>query len=227
MRWKSIVGLFVMACVCVSGRAHAQEPPPIGALGDELPQQRQWRVGGFIGAAHNSPITPALGATPGRDHLFVGLQAQTTIMHIRSLRVSYGAQVVPALVVRGRTAPLGYEYGFPTDADGLIPGSNHTYAFGLAPFALEVAAPLGSRVGVYGATAAGLLIFTRPFPVPEAHQANFTLEYGAGVLIRTGDRRWIQAGYKFHHLSNAFYSMVNPGLDAHVFYLGFWQGIGR
>lgn len=219
--------MLMAVCLLFADSAIAQVAAEQTALGQEAPQQRQWRVGGFLGAAHNSPVNPALGVTPGRDHFFIGLQAQTTILNLRALRVSYGAQVVPALVVRGRTAPIGYEYAFPTDRDGLIPGSNHTYAFGMSPFALEVAAPLGSRVGVYVATAAGLLIFTRPFPVPEAQQANFTLEYGGGVLVRTGDRQWIQAGYKYHHLSNAFYNLVNPGLDAHVFYLGFLQGVGR
>lgn len=27
--------------------------------------------------------------------------------------------------------------------------------------------------------------------------------------------------------ANAFYNMVNPGLDANMFYVGFWQTIGR
>lgn len=225
--------LFSLSLLSAVPAANAQAPAQtadtqaIGALGQESQQNRQWRVGGFVGAAHNSPVTPALGVTPGRDHLFIGLQAQTTILNVRALRLSYGAQIVPALIVRGRTAPLGYRYIRGTDEDGTIAGPNHAYAFGFSPFSLEVAAPLGNRVGVYAASTAGLLIFTRPFPVPEAQQANFTLEYGAGVLVRTGRRQWIQLGYKYHHLSNAFYSIVNPGLDANVFYVGYWRAIGR
>lgn len=197
----------------------------VDALGSEPRRTAPWRIGAFVGAAHNSPVNPALGVTPGRDHIFLGLQAQTTVLKLGAARVSYGVQVLPAVVVRGRTVPLGY-YG-PTDPRGFLPGSDHAYAFGLTPFALELAVPVVDRVGVFGAAAAGLLVFTRPFPLPDAQRANFTLEYGGGVLVRVGRMQWMQAGYKYHHLSNAFVAISNPGLDAHVFYVGYWRTIGR
>jgi hypothetical protein len=193
----------------------------IDALGSEPQPKGEWRFGAFAGRAHNSPINDRLGQTPGRDHLFFGLQAQTTVLKIGAARLSWGVQLLPVVVVRGRSAPRGY-FG-ETDEDGLIPGDNTTYAYGFSPFAIELAVPLGTRLGVYGAGAGGLITFRKPFPVPEAHSTNFTIEWGGGLSWRVGRRTWVQAGYKYHHLSNAFYRQVNPGLDAHVVYGGFWK----
>lgn len=197
--------------------------PRVDALGSEPAPKGQWRLGAFVGAAHNSPIHPRLGTTPGRDHLFVGLQLQTTVLKIGGSRLSYGVQALPAVVIRGRTAPIYYTGPF--DDEGLVPGPDTAYAFAFSPFAVELAVPLGSRIGIYGATAGGLIFFSRPFPVPEAKKANFAIEYGGGLLVRVGDKTWVQAGYKYHHLSNAYRELVNPGIDAHVGYVGFWKAI--
>ena len=182
-------------------------------------------MGAFVGVARNSPINPRLGQTPNRDHLFLGLQAQTTVLKIGASRLSWGVQLVPLAIVKGRSAPRGYSG--PTDAEGLIPGDETAYAYGFSPFVIEYALPLGSRLGIFGAAAGGLIFFNKPFPVPEGKSNNFTIEYGGGVSLRVGRRTWLQAGYKYHHLSNAYRELVNPGLDGHVAYLGFWKGIGQ
>ena len=195
----------------------------IDALGSEPQPKGQWRIGAFVGAAHKSPVNPRLGQTPGRDHLFMGLQAQTTVLKIGSARLSWGVQLLPAVLVKGRSAPFGYEG--PVDSQGLIPGDDTTYAYGFSPFAIELAVPLGSRLGIFGAAAGGLIFFNQPFPVPEARSSNFAVEWGGGASLRIGRHTWLQAGYKYHHLSNAYYKRVNPGLDAHVGYLGFWKAL--
>jgi hypothetical protein len=102
---------------------------------------------------------------------------------------------------------------------------NTAYAFGFSPFAIELAVPVAGRVAVYGAAAGGLIFFNKPFPVPDAQSSNFTIEWGGGVLVRVGRRQWVQAGYKHHHLSNSYNSLVNPGLDANMFYVGFWRSL--
>lgn len=223
----AILVLLVGITVPLAASQEIQEPPKpkVDALGSEPRPGAPWRIGAFAGAAHNSPVTSRLGITPGRDHFFLGLQAQTTVLKMGATRVSYGVQVLPAVVIRGRTVPANY-YG-PTDEEGLLPGSNTAYAFGLSPFVIELAVPVAGRFAVFGATAGGMLIFTRPFPVPDAKQANFTIEYGGGALVRVGQKQWLVAGYKHHHLSNAYHALSNPGLDGNVIYLGFWKGLGK
>jgi hypothetical protein len=41
------------------------------------------------------------------------------------------------------------------------------------------------------------------------------------LLVRSGRDAWVQLGYKYHHLSNAYTAALNPGLDANVFYAGY------
>lgn len=178
-----------------------------------------WRVGAFVGVAHNSPAGNFLGITPGRDHLFVGLQALTTVLRLGPVRASYAVQFLPLVLIRGRTAPLYYDGNY--TPNGEIPEPNIAYAYGVSPFGFELALPLGHVISAYGAAAAGGLVFSRPFPVPEGTRINFTLEYGGGFLVHAGHSHWVQLGYKYHHLSNAYTGVENPGLDANVFYVGY------
>ena len=218
-------------CLCLllpSVSAHAQrrlKPAPAEAP-TEPDEPRTWEIGPWVGGARNSPATFFLGVTPGRNHLFLGVQAITPLRRTNSLRLSYVANILPLVVVTGRTAPIGY---FGTiAADGHLPGPARSYAFGAAPIGLEIASRDDRRVGVFGVGTAGALVFTRPFPVSEARRWNFTMELGGGVRLRTRGHQWIQAGYRFHHLSNAYTAEMNPGLDAHVFYASYlWRTARR
>jgi hypothetical protein len=178
-----------------------------------------WQVGPIAGIARNSPISTFLGTTPGRDHLFLGVQALTPILRFGPLHLSYGVQLLPVVLISGRGAPPNYRGNVTEDEE--IPGPSHAYAVGLSPFGIELATPQESRVSVLGAAAAGGLIFTRPFPVPEANQINFTLEFGGGLRVRTRAGEWVQLGYKYHHLSNAYLARSNPGVDANVLYASY------
>lgn len=205
---------------------------PAAVLGQSAPAAPQalpvarasqpWTVGAWIGAASNSPTTFLLGKTPGRDHLFLGLQLTRPIGQMRRFRLAYVVQVLPMVQVTGRTAPL--LYGGVVGPDGLLPEPERARAAGISPIGLELSTADWRRVSMFGAAAGGALVFNRPFPVVEAQRVNFTLEYGLGIRFRTTAGQWVQLGYKFHHLSNAFMARMNPGLDAHVVYGGYqWR----
>lgn len=213
---------FLLLGVPVAG-AQESNPSDSSSVVHANEASAQWLVGPFIGYAHNSPVSQLLGITPGRDHLFLGLQATTEILRLGPLRASYAVQLLPLVVISGRSAPLDYDGE--ESGRGLLPGPDRAYAVGASPFGFEIATATDRRVAVYGATAAGGLIFTRPFPVPEARQFNFTLEYGGGVMVRITQQRWLKLGYKYHHLSNAYTAKVNPGLDGNVFYAGYQWGV--
>lgn len=169
--------------------------------------------------ARNSP-DDVLGLTPGRNHYFLGAEASTRVLAAGPIHVYYSAQVLPMVLITGSTLPVGY---YPPPGG---PAPDETaYAFGVVPFGLEITTPVDRRVAIYAAGAGGIVFFTKPFPVPEADSRNFTVEYGGGVRVRTGKAQWVQVGYKFHHLSNAYTNLVNPGLDANVWYAGYKWGI--
>jgi hypothetical protein len=218
--WRSAL-LFLPTLLLLPRALDGQTNPSVepGTPATDSHEVGVWQVGPIIGIARNSPVRSNLGATPGRDHLFLGVQALTPILRFGSLHLSYGVQLLPLVLISGREAPVNYR-GRVTD-DGQIPGPPRAYAAGISPFGIELATPQKSRVSLSGAAAAGALVFTRPYPVPEANQINFTLEYGGAVRVRTGAGTWVQLGYKYHHLSNAYLARSNPGVDANVWYASY------
>jgi hypothetical protein len=176
-------------------------------------------VGIFVGGAHNSP-SARFGVTQGLSHRFLGLDAQTTVLRVGPLHVNYAVQLLPLVVISGRPHLVGYE-GVP----GAEPVNDRAYAYGISPFGFELSTPASARVALFGAVAAGGLIFSQPFPSPGAERVNFTLEYGGGALVRIGSAHWIRAGYKYHHLSNAYLARLNPGVDGNVLYAGYQWGV--
>jgi hypothetical protein len=58
--------------------------------------------------------------------------------------------------------------------------------------------------------------------VTDATALNFLVDFGGGVKWHPSGRCYgIELGYKFLHISNAFTTPVNPGVDNNVFYAGF------
>jgi hypothetical protein len=94
------------------------------------------------------------------------------------------------------------------------------YGVAAAPAGLRVEARPLPRVMVYGAAAAGVALFSRNVPVVDARRLNATAEWGGGLVVRAPGGAAVQAGYKYHHMSNAYTAPRNPGVDGHVLYAG-------
>jgi hypothetical protein len=101
-----------------------------------------------------------------------------------------------------------------------ITGYGPVYGAGVVPVALELRGRLHRRFDLVVGGSLGFLFFTRNVPVPDARALNGTFDAGAGVRFALDERRRIIAGYRFHHLSNAWSARQNPGLDAQLFYAG-------
>ncbi|MCC7054441.1 MAG: acyloxyacyl hydrolase [Gemmatimonadaceae bacterium] len=177
-----------------------------------------WQVGAYLGAARSSPGNGVLGTMPARDHVMLGLQAGTTVLRMGRVSINYIAQLLPLVVVSDRQAA---RFDADLDEAGLPRLPRRAYAFGVAPFGLELSTPAGRRVSAFLTSAGGGLIFSRAFPDVTGRRTNFTLEAGGGVRIRTGRDQWTQLGYKYHHLSNAGTAFANPGLDGNLVYAGY------
>lgn len=218
------LGAFVMAtATCYPAAPLAAQ----GAVDSGSTSSSVWRAGVFLGGASRTVTSANLGVTPGRQIAFLGLEASTPVLRVGGIRLAYAAQFLPVVALSGQSAPVGY-YATGSSAasggsanTGVVPGPYRTYAVGIVPFGLEMSSPDSRRLSVFGAIAAGGLLFQRPVPVPEANSINFTLEFGGGVRVRTAGGRWLQVGWKYHHLSNAYLARENPGVDAHVLYAGY------
>lgn len=227
---RIVLGAFALAAtLCACERALAQpansdaSPKAQSNASAAAFDRADWRIGPWVGRAAQSPVTRTLGTTPGRSHVFVGVQAFTPILRVRELHVSYVAQVLPLVRFQGRTPPVGYRGLVSTD--GLLPNGEVAYAVGISPFGVELTTRRSRRISAFAATSAGGLYFAKPYPIAESGRFNFTLEYGAGLLARVSDSRWLRVGYKYHHLSNAYTARENPGVDGNVWYGGFEWGL--
>ena len=167
----------------------------------------EWHLAPFLGYAQHSPVGDEWGITPDWNHLFLGIHLETTVLRLRRATLSYAPVVVPLL-------RLTHHPPDPHSAQEPV------YAIGLAPFGLKLALAFLGEHQVFGSGAVGGLWSTRPIPIPSARDFNVTLEWGGGVDIAVSKQHSLQVGYKFHHLSNAYTAITNPGLDGHVFFVG-------
>jgi hypothetical protein len=183
-------------------------------------------IGPYIGVARHSPVGRYLGVIPDRNHLFIGVQLTANIVRTRRWAFAYAPDLVPLLVVsdnpkyRRITRPGGRHF-LVTDGRGPVAG------VALSPIGFQTQLRAGSRWRPYVAGAAGIVWFTRAVPVAGSRAFNYTFEMGAGARWQYRPREALRLGYKFHHLSNAYTALRNPGLDATVFLVGYERTIDR
>ena len=192
--------------------AVAQEPTD--SLLHPLPP---WRLGAYVGVAVNSPGGSYLGVTTDRNHFLLGVRGVVPILRIGPVTVAYAADLVPIFIVwPNPTSTTAQSQG----------GDGPVWGVALAPLGLEGQVRVLRRLRFYAAGGVGIAQFTRPIPVVNSRAFNYTAEYGGGMLWEYRCGRWLQAGFKFHHLSNLHTAPENPGLDANLLYVGWHRLLG-
>jgi hypothetical protein len=99
-----------------------------------------------------------------------------------------------------------------------------TYAGGLSPLGQKVNFFPRRRLQPYLAANGGFLASTRDIPVDQSEMFNFTFEVGGGVQWYAGARRAWAVDYRYHHLSNGYRGIQNPGIDNGVVRLTYTFG---
>jgi hypothetical protein len=160
-----------------------------------------------------SPVSATLiGTTTDRRFFMAGFGYSYRCWIWPSVSIAYSGELIPTAIL---LQPEQYLPQF-------VPG-HAVYGFAVTP--LGFTADLGRHRKVYPflETDEGIIASSEPIPinVPGATGLNFLIDLGGGVRIKTGERHTISLGYKFLHISNAFTSAVNPGVDNNVFYAGF------
>ncbi len=225
----------VLACLALSmGEAVAQTraatdsleqvrvtSQPAARAGDLKPGTRS--LGAWLGLAHNSPLSTRLGTTHDRDLYLVGVRAGWLIASANYVALEYTVDLIPVAVTTGNP-----EYYLadrcrvgPCELADLVRTRHVVYGAGIAPIGLQLHVFRKLPVQLLLNASFGGFWFARPVPDPEATRFNFTADVGGAVKFVFAARRAVMAGYKYHHLSNGGLGGVNPGANAHVFYLGF------
>lgn len=173
------------------------------------------------------------GVAPSATHAFGGLhEDETRDRHLvlaafrygrvfaanRSVAWEYTLDAIPLALAGGniisavRATPEG----------AIISAQRETtYGAGVSPLGLQLNFSNQSKVKPFVHINAGLLVFNKPVPLPDAGRLAFTLEGGGGVRVFTSERHAVTLGVRLHHISNGDRSGSNRGLNEFVIYAGF------
>lgn len=240
-RYTLLVSIMVSAIL--AGTARAQ----VG--GDSLATRSVTHLDALIAADDRSPASrTSFGAWLGlsfdasttspnnsidRDFLVLGLRASRPLWVTGASRLSYVVEATPVMLLADPTrrappppdCPPGEFCNLRGGSSAMSPqraflAGRVSYGVGLAPLGVEL--ELGGRDhrlgGVLNLSGGGAYFMG---PIPGNTRFNFTAAGGAALQWRTGGRKRLVAGYKLYHMSNAGIGDLNPGLNAHLFYLSF------
>jgi Lipid A 3-O-deacylase (PagL) len=170
---------------------------------------------GFF-AGYSPASTTWIGTTTDRRLLLTGFQYSYTCWTAGFADISYTAGVLP-LTFLLQPAQGNYR----TSSPPVIP-AHSVYGAGVLPIGLT--AHFGRHVvRPFFAAHGGIYASTEPIPInaPDATGLNFLFDFGPGLSIQTGQHGAINVGYKFLHISNAYTTAFNPGVDNNVVFVGF------
>lgn len=115
---------------------------------------------------------------------------------------------------RSRTQPCGF-------FDVCVVGEPYaSFGAGVAPLAGEVHTSRTRRVSVALRVGGGAIAFSPAIPTPQGTRVNFIAQGGGSVTVRAARRLWLDAGWRYTHLSNGGRGAVNPGINAPLLSLG-------
>jgi hypothetical protein len=151
-----------------------------------------------------SPATATLiGTETDRRFAVAGFSYGYSCWAWNSVILSYTAGVMPAAI--------------------LIEPSHSVYGVGVTPVGFTLDFTRRHRLDPFVEFDGGIIASTEPIPErhPDATGLNFLFDLGGGIRWRVGTRRAVTLGYKFLHISNAYTTGFNPGVDNNVFYVGY------
>ncbi len=152
-----------------------------------------------------SPSSPTIiGTETGRRFALGGFSYSFRCWAWNSVSISYTGEIMPAAVL-------------------IQPGGRAVYGFAVTPLGFTMDFARRRTVHPFAEVNVGIIASTEPIPErqPDATGLNFLVDFGGGVRWKMGRRNALSAGYRFLHISNAFTTNFNPGVDNNVFYVGY------
>jgi len=151
-----------------------------------------------------------------RKFFIAALRYGRTLAANDSLALQYTLDAVPVAVATGTIASRT------TTPGGVTTFQRETaYGVGLTPLGLQLDFANGAKVHPFIHVNGGFLYFNKSVPIEDAGQFAWVGEAGGGVRIFTSERRAVNIGVRFHHISNGDRQGSNRGLNQFVIYAGF------
>ncbi len=209
-RWVivALIGLFA----CVPVLAQSDDNPFLLKRGDN-----EW---GFWagGSPKATTIFGGLHDDEADDRKFfvAALRYGRTLAANNSAALQYTLDVVPVAVATGTIVSRT------TSPTGVNTFRRETaYGAGFTPLGLQLDLANGSKVHPYVHVNGGFLYFNKSVPIEDSGRFAWVGEAGGGLRIFTSERRAVNFGVRFHHISNGDRQGSNRGLNQFVIYAGF------
>lgn len=159
-----------------------------------------------------------IGTTGDRRLTDVGLRYSRTLWEPGSnVSLRYTLDIIPVEILN-QPAYVACSGGY------CQTGRETVYGGGVNPLGLKLNFFRADQWQPFIASTAGFVASVERIPVdiPGGTLFNFTFDFQAGVqhFNSSRTRAWM-LGYKFQHISNAYRSSFNPGVDANVVFIGF------
>ena len=165
-------------------------------------------------AGYSPQSATLIGTTTDARFIGAGFEYSYRCWAWTPVSISFTAGVLPVAVQR---APAYATFLLQADSGRWV------YGFGVTPVGFTFDFARTRAIYPFFEIDAGIITSTEPIPlnVSNATALNFLVDFGGGVKLRPPGKRYgLEAGYKFLHISNAFTTPVNPGVDNNVIYLG-------
>ena len=151
-----------------------------------------------------------------RKFFIAALQYGRTLAANNSVALQYQFDLVPVAVATGTIVSRK------TSPSGVNTFERETaYGGGITPLGLQLDFRNGSKVHPFIHVNGGLLVFNKSVPIEDSGHLALVGEAGGGVRIFTSERRAVNIGVRFHHISNGDRTGSNRGLNQFVIYAGF------
>lgn len=203
MRIVCLIGVLICVCYCASAQTLERGDNEWGAWGGFSPKATTT----FEGLRDDE--------AEDRKFFLAAFRYGRTLAANNSLALQYTFDAVPVAVATGtivsRTTVAGAD----------VFQRETAYGAGLTPLGLQLDFANGSKVHPFVHVNGGFLYFNKPVPLEDSGQFAFVGEAGGGVRIFTSDKRAVNIGVRFHHISNGDRSGSNRGLNQFVIYAGF------
>jgi hypothetical protein len=179
--------------------------------------QKRWNEFGIWGGI-SFDATTLIGKTPDARFGNIGLRYGRVLLASKTVAFEWTIDAIPLSILSNKrfTAVPNGTGGFTVTQT-----RKSVYGWGLAPIGLKFNFRRNRRVQPFGQATGGFLYFNEQVPVAGAARFNFTFDFSGGVQIVNSNRRAFTIGYKYQHISNAYRSPINPGVDVQMIFAGF------
>ena len=211
----------ILALIFVLSAAELVFSPTARAQNDDYRLANN-EFGSWGGYSFDSPHV--FGASSHRRLALVALRYSRRLFSTEHLSLYYTVDVLPLELVNQPTVVPVLEPGPPPFTAYFQTGRELVYAGGLNPIGLKLNFLRKRQFQPFIASSIGFVAATKPIPLDTAgeDQFNFTFDFQGGFqrFNASHTRAWM-IGYRFQHISNAYRSSLNPGMDANVIFIGY------